>query len=52
MAQLKEDEWPSPNQPTTTETEHLKDVPETPERAGVKSDYPPKLPPEATPTKD
>ena len=32
MAQLKEDEWPGANQPTTTETEHLKEEPRTPER--------------------
>lgn len=52
MAQLTEDEWSSKDEPTTTETEHLKGEPELPERSGVRSDYPPKLPLEATPTKD
>ena len=52
MPQLEEDEWPKTNQPTTTEQEHLKQVDEEPSRRGVRSDYPPKLPPEALPTKD
>ena len=52
MPQMKEDEWPAENEPTTTETEHPKNEPDTPERSAVVSDYPPTLPPDATPTKD
>jgi|RhiMethySRZTD1v2_1073278.scaffolds.fasta_scaffold3330538_1 hypothetical protein len=52
MPQLEEDEWPKTDQPTTTEQEDLKDTPEEPARDGTRSDYPPKLPPEALPTKD
>ena len=52
MPQLQEDEWPKTHQPTTAETEHLNDVDKDPARDGPRSDYPPKLPPEALPTKD
>ena len=52
MPQLEEDEWPKPDQPTTTEQEHLKDAPEEPAGEGTRSEYPPELPPEALPTKD
>jgi hypothetical protein len=52
MPQLEEDEWPKPGQPTTAETDHAKDEDEEPERDGVRSEYPPTLPPEALPTKD
>lgn len=52
MPQLEEDEWPKTGQPTTAETEHLKDEGEEPAREGTRSEYPPKLPTEALPTKD
>jgi hypothetical protein len=53
MPQLEEDEWPTTDQPTTTEQEHLKDPEEKkPVSRGTRSEYPPKLPPEALPTKD
>ena len=51
MSQLKEDEWPSNGQTTTTESQHPEDEDrQTP--GGTRSDYPPPLPPEATPTID
>ena len=51
MLQLEEDEWPSDGQTTTTESQPLKDdEPTAP--SGTRSDYPPQLPPEATPTTD
>ena len=52
MPQLEEDEWPKTDQPTTTEQERLKDAEENPVSRGTRSEYPPKLPPEALPTKD
>ena len=52
MPQLEEDEWPQPGQPTTTEQENDKDTPEEAAPEGVRSEYPPKLPPEALPTRD
>jgi hypothetical protein len=52
MPQLKEDEWPDADQPTTSETEQPKDEQEAPDRSAVLSDYPPTLPPDATPPKD
>lgn len=50
MPQLKEDEWPADEQPTTTEQEVVVD--DRPEKGGTSSDYPPDLPPDATPTRD
>lgn len=53
MPQLEEDEWPTNDQPTTTEQEHLKETePVAPHDESARSDYPPELPPEALPTKD
>ena len=52
MPPLEEDEWPKTDQPTTSEQEHLKDPEEKPVSEGTRSEYPPKLPPEALPTKD
>jgi hypothetical protein len=52
MPQLKEDEWPKNHQPTTTEQEHLKDKDDSARTEGGSDEYPPKLPPEALPTKD
>ena len=49
MPQLEEDEWPDAGQPTTREQEDLK---EREPGDGVRSDYPPELPPDALPTKD
>ena len=49
MPQLKEDEWPEDQEPTTTEEEAQDTRPDT---SGTSDDYPPPLPPEATPTKD
>ena len=51
MPQLEEDEWPEPAEPTTTERQSSEETAnET--RDGVRSEYPPKLPPEALPTRD
>jgi hypothetical protein len=50
VPQLTEDEWPADDQPTTTEQEVREDSP--PETSGVTSEYPPDLPPDATPTRD
>jgi len=49
VPQLKEDEWPEEREPTTTEKEAKDD--RAPSK-GTRSDYPPPLPPEATPPKD
>jgi hypothetical protein len=55
MPQLKEDEWPKDGQPTTTEAEQDRDSakPTGKDAPPVTSpEYPPKLPPDALPTKD
>ena len=52
MPQLKEDEWPTDNQPTTSEEEQTKDDQKRPLRQATPPEYPPKLPPDALPTKD
>ena len=51
MPQLKEDEWPNDNEPTTEEQQFKND--ENPAaRQDTAPEYPPQLPPEALPTKD
>jgi hypothetical protein len=50
VPQLTEDEWPADDQPTTTEQEVREESP--PETSGLTSEYPPDLPPDATPTRD
>ena len=53
MPQLKEDEWPKDDQPTTTEQEQqLKHDEKRPTNRDGAAEYPPKLPPDALPTKD
>ena len=52
MPQLKEDEWPKDGQATTTEAEQDKDDAKAPPRDDAPPEYPPKLPPDALPTKD
>jgi hypothetical protein len=52
MPQLKEDEWPKDGQPTTTEAEQAEDDDEGPPQKNTRPEYPPKLPPDALPTKD
>ena len=52
MPQLEEDEWPQKHEPTTAEKEHLKRDEGRPPRDDTRAEYPPKLPPEALPTKD
>lgn len=53
MSQMKEDEWPEDGEETTTEHEHLKEDPEAEQRGhGTESNYPPALPPSATPPLD
>jgi len=51
MPQLKQDEWPKDNQPTTSEEQKPQDNEKPPPRNRT-SEYPPKLPPDALPTKD
>jgi len=52
MPQLEEDEWPKKDEPTTTEKESLKQDKNKAPHNGTRAAYPPKLPPEALPTKD
>jgi len=51
MPQLKEDEWPKDNQPTTEEHQ-VGDDDRPPARVTPPREYPPKLPSGALPTKD
>ena len=50
MPQLEEDEWPADGQPTTTEEEAKEE--DRVEQGGTRSEYPPDVPPDATPTLD
>ena len=51
MPQLKEDEWPDDDQPTTQE-EQVKTDESTSAPGDTATEYPPELPPEALPTDD
>ena len=50
MPQLKEDEWPNDDEPTTEE-EQLKDDRNAAARQDTSPAYPPQLPPSVLPTK-